>query len=386
MALHFLYLDQPHGIVERVTSQIAGYGLLGVDLFFVLSGFLITGILYDAKGGEAYFRNFYMRRTLRIFPLYYAVLLLLVVLLPASLAAAFDPELLEVKNLQGWLWTYTSNVYLGREGEFSIPYVSHFWSLAVEEHFYLFWPLLVAYLSRRGAMVACLALSALALALRVSLSLNGHVLYQQVLTPCRLDTLCIGAFFALAVRGPLGMAPWGVRARSWLPFGAGLLVFLSVVHKAMPELDAFVLELRASLLALIFALVVLTAADDGGVRLFKRAFRLRWLGILGKYSYGLYVFHGIIAYAFERKQLLSILESTLGSHTLATLVRAAAGVGLSLMVAVASYELFEVRFLTLKRLFRHSRPRRNLAPGTEFARVELVAESQRAPVTGRSMP
>ena len=130
----------------------------------------------------------------------------------------------------------------------------------------------------------------------------------------------------------------------------------------------------------VFALVILTAADDGGIRLFKRAFRLRWLIVLGKYSYGLYVFHGIIAYAFERKQLRSVLEGTLGSHTLATLVQAAAGVAYRLIIAVASYELFEVRFLTLKRLFRQGRTRRGLATGTEFARVELVAESQRAPV------
>ena len=386
MALHFLYVEAPRGFLERATSQIAGYGLLGVDLFFVLSGFLITGILYDAKGSDAYFKNFYMRRTLRIFPLYYGVLLLLLVLLPASLAAAFDPQLLELRNVQGWLWTYLTNVHLGREGTFAIPYVSHFWSLAVEEHFYLFWPLLVAYLPRRGAMVACALLSLLALGLRISLSLNGHVLYQQVLTPCRLDTLCIGAFFALAARGPLGLGGWGALARRLLPLGAGLLVALSLLHKAAPAWDPFVLELRASLLALIFALVILTAADDNGIRVFKRTFRARWLGVLGKYSYGLYVFHGIIAYAFERKQLRSVLEGTLGSPTLATLVQGAAGVGLSLVIAIASYELFEVRFLTLKRLFRHGRPRRGLAPDSEFVRVELAAESQRAPVAGRGMP
>lgn len=390
MALHFLYMTSPRGVVERVTSQVAGYGLLGVDLFFVLSGFLITGILYDAKGSDGYFRNFYMRRTLRIFPLYYGVLLLMLVLLPSGLAAALDPELLEVRNLQGWLWTYLTNVYVGREGAFSLPYVSHFWSLAVEEHFYLFWPLLVAYLSRRGAMVACLALSALALGLRISLSLNGHELYQQVLTPCRLDTLCIGAFFALAARGPLGLAGWGRRARRWLPASVGLVIAFSVLHKLAPAWDPVVLELRASAFAALFALVILTAADDGGVRAFKRLFRAGWLRTLGKYSYGLYVFHGIIAYAFERHGLRAVLERVLGSHTLATLVQAAAGVALSLIIAIASYELYEVRFLSLKKLFGYGKARsgRGLAPHTEFARAELGADGggAGAQVAGRGSP
>jgi peptidoglycan/LPS O-acetylase OafA/YrhL len=382
MALHFMYVSEPRDFVSRLTSQLSGYGLLGVDLFFVLSGFLITGILYDAKGADAYFRNFYMRRTLRIFPLYFAVLLLLIVFLPATLAAAFDPQLLEMRNQQGWLWTYLTNVYVGREGEFSIPYVSHFWSLAVEEHFYLFWPLLVAYLSRRGAMVACGALSLLALGLRVSLSSSGHVLYQQVLTPCRLDTLCIGAFFALAARGPLGLAGWGARAKRLLPLTVAAVVALSVVHKLAPHWDPFVLEFRASVLALVFALVIVSAADDGGVTAFKRTFRWSWLRFLGKYSYGLYVFHGIIAYAFERKQLRTVLESTLGSQALATLVQGAAGVALSLLIAIASYELFEIRFLTLKRLFQHGRPRRKLAAGTEYSSAQLGTQTSVPPLGG----
>jgi len=386
MALHFLHFEAPSNLVERLTMKIAGYGLFGVDLFFVLSGFLITGILYDAKGGDGYFRNFYMRRTLRIFPLYYGVLLSLLVLLPAGAAAAFDPQLLELRNYQGWLWGYLTNVYVGQQGDFAIPYVSHFWSLSVEEHFYLFWPLLVGYLPRRGAMVACVALSLLALGLRVSLALDGHVLYQQVLTPCRLDTLCIGAFFALAARGPLGLSGLGVRARRLLPAAVAALVLLSVARKVTPHWDPFVLQLRDSVLALFFVLVIVTSADAGGIAAFKQAFRWRWLGLLGKYSYGLYVFHGIIAYAFERKQVVPLLESSLGSHTLATMVQAAAGVALSLLIAVASYELFEVRFLMLKRLFRQGKTRQSFATGSKFARADLAASSQRAHLPGRGVP
>jgi peptidoglycan/LPS O-acetylase OafA/YrhL len=371
VALHFVYPIAPHNLIERVASRMAGYGLWGVDLFFVLSGFLITGILYDAKGSENYFKNFYMRRTLRIFPLYYGVLLVLLVAIPSSVAASLDPALLETRRLGGWLWPYLSNVYIAKTGAFSIPYVSHFWSLAVEEHFYLFWPFLIGFLSRVNAMRACLFLTALALCLRVSLVLAGATaLAPQVLTPCRLDTLCIGAFFALAVRGPSGQSRWENRAGLWLPVSAGVVVLLSAVHKLAPGLDAVVLELRGTALAAFFGWMILSSTAESGFRWLKRGFRIRWLRTLGKYSYGLYVFHGLVAYAFERSGTFHALETRLGSHGMATLTYATAGIGLSLLISLASYELFEVRFLSLKKLFDHR---------TQPKRVEPVAERSLSP-------
>src|SRR6185503_15568764 len=136
-------------------TKITGYGVWGVDLFFVLSGFLITGILLETKGRPGYFRNFYIRRTLRIVPLYYAVLALLFFVLPIGMFAQYDASLLQMHSVQGWLWSYLSNYRLGPETSFSIPYVSHFWSLAVEEHFYLLWPTVILLLSRRAALWGC---------------------------------------------------------------------------------------------------------------------------------------------------------------------------------------------------------------------------------------
>ncbi len=392
MALHFLYVESPHSGVESAISKLAGYGLWGVDLFFVLSGFLITGILFDDKDDPRYFRNFYMRRTLRIFPLYYGVLLFLLVLLPGALAAKFDPQLLETRQLQGWLWSYLTNVYVGQDGQFSIPYVSHFWSLAVEEHFYLFWPFLIAQLSRERAMAACLGLSGLALLLRVGLSLAGHELYPQVLTPCRLDTLCLGGFLALAIRGPEGSVLWNLRAKLWLPIAGALLFSLSLLQKLMP--GPVIVEVRATVLAGFFAVLILAVADPHGPRLLKAMFRGRSLVMLGKYSYGLYVFHGLIAYAFERRAVRAALAGALGSHTLATLVQAAAGLVLSMLVAVASYELFEVHFLKLKKLFGDGRARKAAAPhGPKFSHrpelqtpAQLAAQPSAARVAGRGSP
>src|SRR4051812_48705226 len=135
LALHFLGDATPHGPVGRLVVKAASYGVLGVDLFFVLSGFLITGLLLDAKSGPHYFRNFYARRTLRIFPLYYLVLTILFIVLPRF--TALPAPLEDARIHQGWLWTYTSNFFIAARAEWALTYVSHFWSLAIEEHFYL---------------------------------------------------------------------------------------------------------------------------------------------------------------------------------------------------------------------------------------------------------
>ena len=140
-------------------------GWIGVDLFFVLSGFLITGILYDAKGGPHYFRNFYMRRSLRIFPLYYAFLILIFAVMPLLRASGADHV-----GKQVWMWTYLSNVLFARVGWEGMPaHTTHLWSLAIEEQFYLLWPLLVWLASRRRLIQLCVGSIAVAFATRLVL-------------------------------------------------------------------------------------------------------------------------------------------------------------------------------------------------------------------------
>ena len=125
---------RPNTAVDKILYMVAMAGWVGVDLFFVLSGFLITGLLYDARGEHFYFRHFYIRRCLRIFPLYYAVLVLFFVVLP---------RLREVRELgyvippdQMWYWTYSVNAIIAADGWPQAFLLGHFWSLAVEEQFY----------------------------------------------------------------------------------------------------------------------------------------------------------------------------------------------------------------------------------------------------------
>lgn len=127
-------------------------GWTGVDLFLVLSGFLITGILLESKGSPSYFRRFYLRRVLRIFPVYYVALLVCLGLLGSVLI----PESLRLWNVYLTYGLHLSN-WLSLGG-LEIPALNHFWSLALEEQFYLCWPLAVLLLSRKGLGWACLAL------------------------------------------------------------------------------------------------------------------------------------------------------------------------------------------------------------------------------------
>ena len=128
----------------RVLFRVLHYGDVGVDLFFVLSGFLITGILYDAKGKEGYFRNFYARRGLRIFPLYYGFLFATLVLAPALFGtpAAYSPRPRPTRPGSGSTGRICS---IGIRGEWCLGSFDHFWSLSIEEQFYLFWPLVIFF-------------------------------------------------------------------------------------------------------------------------------------------------------------------------------------------------------------------------------------------------
>jgi len=350
MAVHFVGDAEARTLTQRAVVKAASYGLLGVDLFFVLSGFLITGLLLEAKGEPHYFRNFYARRSLRIFPLYYFVLAMLFLVLPRFISPS---PLLEVaRSHQAWLWTYTSNFYVAASSSWSaLTYVTHFWSLAIEEHFYLFWPLVVFSFRRPVLERICLGILVGGLALRIGVALAGvSELSISVLTPCRIDTLCVGCILALLVRREGGMEAWVERSgRAALGLGAAIVLlsaFCAAAKWGLPVLH----QIRNSLYGLFFGALTLLSLKRPD-NLIARAFQGPLLRFFGKYSYGLYVYHGILTWYLLEIGIDARLEALLGSHALAIAARPVLGVGLSLVMAVLSYQLLETRFLALKRYF-----------------------------------
>jgi len=351
LLFHFVAQTTSTNSFEHVVNKVLNYGSLGVDLFFVLSGFLITGILYDSQSSPHYFRNFYMRRVLRIFPLYYLVLAVIFLALPL-VPALRDTQLVSLREHQSWAWLYAVNIYLSLKGAWVLSYIEHFWSLAVEEHFYLVWPFVVWLLAARPRVLlkAALMVAAVSFAGRVLASAAGASLVTTtVLTPFQLDALCLGAFFAVSLRQPGGEA--AVR-RALVPLAVGSLLVAGLTYAAHLFTDAgrSVSEpVRGGAFRVLFAILLIWALFAPAASLGSRFFGGRLMTVLGKYSYGLYVYHHFFSYFMMRHGTEFALARLVGSHTLAVWLQAAAGIALSMAVAWASYEWFEKRFLDLKR-------------------------------------
>jgi peptidoglycan/LPS O-acetylase OafA/YrhL len=344
--------------VDRWFARIFDFGWCGVDLFFVLSGFLITGILLDSRERPRYFRNFYLRRTVRIFPLYYAVVFLSLVVIPNLPEGVVPARKLEgFGRIEGdglWYWLYLSNFAIARAGEWRHGILDISWSLAIEEQFYLIWPALVLWLGRRGIARLSVFLLVGALAVRFALVLaDVNFIAVYVLTPARIDALAAGALVAALARGPAGLLGLVPPARRILAASLLLLpVFVWRRAFVSPE-DPWMYTLGFSLLLVLFAaLLVLALASRPGSVLF-RFFAHPAMRSLGKYSYAIYLFHLPLrallrdtVYGPDRFLTLfgSQIPGQLLFHLAATL--------LTLAVAMASWHLFEKRFLKLKRYAR----------------------------------
>jgi peptidoglycan/LPS O-acetylase OafA/YrhL len=357
LLLHFVGAATPHNFLEKALVTVTGWGQHGVDLFFVLSGFLITGILYDARQKPHFFRNFYMRRVLRIFPLYYGVLAVIFGILP--LVPAFNGPLLDnLVQHQAWAWLYGVNVYSAMHGSWPLTYIDHFWSLAVEEHFYFVWPFVVWALGKkpRTLMIASLVVALGALSARIACSVAGvaeHALY--VLTPFRLDGLAFGGFLAVFARQPGGLATIAKAVPRVALAAMGLLVVRAAWTHSAGSGVAVLKPLRESLVMIVLACLLMWAVTAKRGALVYRAFTSRPMTFLGKYSYGLYVYHHFFSYYAATHGTELLLTDRLGSHLFAVAVEGTLGFAASILCAYASYELFEKRFLSLKRRFEPER-------------------------------
>ncbi len=356
------------GRLLRSIGIALSHGGIGVDLFFVLSGFLITGILYDSLHEQHFFRIFYARRVLRIFPLYYGVLFLLLILtrpLHIHWQGMQWPLLLYLQNT-GWvmpLYRFHPSATLS---------LDHFWSLAVEEQFYLVWPFLVYLLRRRRPLVAvCLLLSLGSLCLRLVLALRAtdfNIINRDTL--CRADALLLGALLAILLRTP-GWHDRVLRQASWIAVSALLLSILgfgveTVLLRALPAwrfpLEAFALALRYTVSAVFFTALLALCLRPGSF--FERLFVHPSLRFFGRYSYGLYVLH-LIPLPFLLGFFRRLIAHSTPSKGVSVVGAGVLSFALAVLAAVLSYHLFERPFLRLKRFFAYHRAAaRPGSPGT----------------------
>ncbi len=339
------------GVVARVYSILSTHGTSGVGLFFVLSGYLITKILLKERGKPNYFSNFYARRTLRIFPLYYlSIALALFVLAPFVLPA--HPSHQPLVEHQAWLWAYSSNVppsfgWFKWRAEWLD--FSHFWSLAVEEHFYLVWPAVVTWLSDRQILRVCAFVAALAVLLKVAFlyfDLEGGA---YMFTLCRADGLTMGAVLAIwstRFDAPVHLRRWGFLLTA-CSFPVLLLLGLQYITGRLWWTPAVTHSAYAFFWAGALAMV-LSAPMGSGV---SRVLGTPVLRFFGRYSYGLYVWHGLAVPTFCRLVPIESFRDATGSRLVALFIFYAISLSISCAAAYASWHLFEKHFVRLKQRF-----------------------------------
>ncbi len=350
-------LIRPLNALDQTVADVLGAGWSGVDLFFVLSGFLITGILFDAKGGTRYFSSFYMRRTLRIFPVYYLALFILLIVLPRITI----PQAEAYRGLaehQGWFWFHLSNIHFAQSG-FTGDATDVFWSLAIEEQFYLVWPLVVWLCGRRTLMRICVALIITAWAVRVGMIFAGvKPVAIYVLPFARMDGLAAGGFIALLVRGARPVAVWLPAARVLV---MACCIGLAIIVATTGGLAIWGRETQMwgyTLLVGLFAATLVLTLNQNGTGWLHRLLTARVLQIFGKYSYAIYIAHLPIRMVLRTIGLdLHAIPPVLGSNLPGQLLFTLAVIICSLLLAMVSWHLLEKRILALKRYFPYQTPR-----------------------------
>lgn len=341
--LHYGGGAQSKNPVLHAIGSVIKLGWVGVPLFFVLSGFLITGILWDSFDQTGWWKSFYLRRALRIFPLYYFSLFFV------ACAAFFWGDIRECfHNI--WIYAlFLQNLPFAeiRIKHLGTPVVLHaFSSLAIEEQFYIFWPLLLVLTSTlRRAKSLCVLVFVVAFLDRAYFCIPGHDLQSAIVgTVARGGELAAGAWLALHLRGDA--EAWR-RLQRWSPFFAAIsfagfifaISYSAELYTAQRMTNVFGLVFLATLFASLLCMAV--TADTIVERLFS-FYPLRWMGTI---SYSLYIWHELLSIPISRFCIVLVgrfgRDAQLGARFLL-------GAMICVPVSYLSYRYLEMPILRLK--------------------------------------
>ena len=356
MLMHFTQLQKSSSPFVQVCNNILGAGWIGVDLFFVLSGFLITGILIDTKNTPRYFLNFFARRSLRIFPLYYGyvcVLLFCVVPFVQRTGYIDSVNVQVVADNKPYFLLYGTNFLLAQRGHFLTGFVNHLWSLAVEEHFYFLWPFVIYFVARRHLVAVCWTLIVGAVISRAWFVFSGvWPLSDYILTPCRMDALAIGSLAAIFARSPDILSAVMRLAKPGLWIAGGYVLF-NFAWDVLPWVGVTYKVVGRSVTAFFFAFYLLGLVNASDKSLTSRVFSHPLLCFFGRYSYGLYVFHMGVWMIKMRFGIPQYLEAHSIPAFLVWFVDILIPMFISILIAFCSWHLFEKQVLKLKRFFEY---------------------------------
>src|ERR671932_2191553 len=334
--------------------------LSGVDLFFVLSGFLLGGILLDKQEAPNYFKAFYARRFCRILPLYFVCLLVFLILLPLTLGWLGEgPHYFEYSEIPLGaplpLWSYftfTHNFAAAQQGGWGTIWLTHTWSLAVEEQFYLFLPFFMRFFSREKLpylLVGLIFSAPLLRAFFYAFHPYGDLAFY-VLMPCRADALLLGVLCAYLIRNERCLNLLRTHTKALY----GLLALLLAAGAALMALSSPTVRVPLvaasygySWLPLVYSCLVLIAVTEkrGLVTLVTRIRPLSWLAVL---AFGVFLLHMPILIVFQRLTSVGLLPQA-SSHYIILL----GAFLLTLMLACISWMFFERRIVAWGRSFKY---------------------------------
>jgi peptidoglycan/LPS O-acetylase OafA/YrhL len=313
----------------------------GVPLFFIISGYLITGILLDTRSSEHRYRNFIARRSLRIFPLYFAYLLL-------AVGITWLTTPVPLHNI--WVFAfYLQNIFLSRANHFgaALP-VFHLWTLGVQEQFYLVWPFLIwscTTLRRVRGLCWTVIIGSILARYFVAIHLGDFPLATQLM-PSRAGEMALGGLLAIERYDETWISR--IWPRLMLPLAVTMVALVLFHIEENEGIGRLFVEEVLALLAACFLSAALVPASRTSNILSNRFFTT----IGGKYSYGLFILHPVVLIPFCDSML------HLGHSRSAGVARVVITLSLSLVLAVVSYHFLEKPFLSLKRYFpaRQKRP------------------------------
>lgn len=277
MITHWIYLD----VVVKL-----GFGFWGVNLFFVLSGFLITEILlkqqYCNQKRSEILKKFYIKRTLRIFPIYYLVIIFALFL-----------NLDNSRSFAGYTLTYTLNFYNVFTGDIGTS-LSHLWSLCVEEQFYLVWPILLLIVKPLNHLKLIIAMIVLAILIRFvffAVKVPNYSIYNYRMMPACMDALGIGALLAYLKLNKAGLLEQLLK-KIYIPFIA-LCLFIIVVF--LLKDTGIISETLFRFFVSVCSFFLIGCSIFKMNNRFGRFLENKVIQYLGRISYGLYLYHFIVS-------------------------------------------------------------------------------------------
>ncbi|HRH46580.1 MAG TPA: acyltransferase [Pyrinomonadaceae bacterium] len=290
--------EQSHWLINCL-AEISKYGANGVALFFVISGFLIGGILIDNHDSPNYFKTFYVRRIFRIFPLYYGLIVIFYILSHAnSYHLILIPEwMLGFTFSSKWYLIFAQNFPMVRDGNLGTGILAPTWSLAVEEQFYLTLPFIIRFVPRKFLTSIILALFGGATIFRAIIWYQTSSLFAtKFLMPSCLDLLMIGVLIAILLRFPKSlilMERYGLKLliAVFLILMICLSILSNLVLKYSPKLEENPFILVATFLSLIYGLLLILAVISKPKEIINKILCNRILRKFGELSYFIYLFH-----------------------------------------------------------------------------------------------